>query len=437
MTETLCPSVRTAAVEALAADDPQWLAAARRAALSTYEALPVPPRAEHLWRYTDPARIAPEGIPLAVPARDFGELPQEFSDATYEAAAGYAICRDGALLRSALDPGVARRGVVLADIRAAAHENRELVEKHLFRLQSTCDGSGARNDHLSAALFAGGTFLHVPRNVTVTRPLKVAQRVGGEGLLASRSLIVLGDNSEATVVVDVSSTGPDARTLLHECTEVHLGANARLRLAVVQTLSRKAVHAPIVRARLANDARLETVSVALGGALVKSLQTASLEGRGASVGVLGLVFGDGRQHFDHHTFQDHVAAHTSSELDYRTVSGDRARSAYTGRLRIGLAGSGCSAHQSNRNLLLSEKARADSIPELEILTNDVACSHAATVGPIDPEQIYYCNGRGLDPDAARRMVVLGFLEPAVASIPAEDLRDKVRSALLVRLGGGA
>jgi len=128
-----------------------------------------------------------------------------------------------------------------------------------------------------------------------------------------------------------------------------------------------------------------------------------------------------------------VAPQTTSELDYRTVVGDRARSAFTGRLRITKDGSGADAKQRNHNMLLSEHARADTIPELEILTNDVKCSHAAAVGPIDEEQVFFCTSRGLPPADARRLIVLGFLESAVAGVPGENLQQRVRDALEARL----
>jgi len=421
-----------AAVEARAAQDPDWLADVRREALARYEAEPLPPRAEHLWRYTAPERLLPGAREIAAPSTDFGEIPAEFQDGTYEAGAGFGVCRDGVVLRAALDPAVQSAGVTLCDIREAAREHEDLVRPRLFGLARTCDGGGIKFDSLSGALFNGGGFVHVPRGVVVERAIKLAHRVGGSGLIASRSMIILEDGAEATVVIDSTSMDAGA-TLIHSGLEVYLGQGSRLRLVGVQRLGRKVVQAPITRVRLARDAKLETISLALGGALVKSLQTASLEGPGAEVRVLGLVFGDGRQHFDHHTFQDHRAPHSESHLDYRTVSGGRARSAYTGRLRITPEGTGCNAHQKNYNLLLSDKARADTIPELEILTSDVSCSHAATVGPIDEEQVYYCTSRGLDEAGAQRAIVLGFLEPGIASIPAEDLQEKVRGALAERL----
>ena len=177
--------------------------------------------------------------------------------------------------------------------------------------------------------------------------------------------------------------------------------------------------------------------VALGGGLVKSLQTAELTGPGAEMKVRGVVFGTGRQRFDHHTFLDHMAANTMSDLDFRTVCDERERSAYTGRLRIVANAPGCDAHQTNHNLLLSAKARADTIPELEILTHDVTCSHAATVGPLDQDQLYYCQSRGFSPEEARRTIVMGFLEQTIARVPTDDVREGVRQVVDRRLMGTA
>lgn len=421
-------------VARLAARDPSWLADARRAAWSRFESLPLPSRVEHLWRYTDPEKLVPGDRALIAPCSQFGELPDDFHDGTYENASAYALCRDGVLQRSTIDPLLAGRGLVVSDLSDAAVRHEDIVRPRLFSLAGQCDGAGAKFDALSAALFAGGTFVHVPAKSEVDLPIRVAHRVGGSGLMAARSLVVIGAQAKATLVLDLATSGEDDAPMIHEVLEVFVGAGASLRLVVVQNFSKRTVHAPILRAAVERDGRFESVNVAVGGGLTKALQTTSLNGPGASTRVQGIVFADGRRHFDHHTFQDHVAPNTSSELDYRTVVGDRARSAFTGRLRITKDGAGAGAHQRNHNMLLSEHARADTIPELEIMTNDVKCSHAAAVGPIDEEQLFFCTSRGLSPAEARRAIVLGFLEPAIAGIPGENLQKRVRDALDARLG---
>jgi hypothetical protein len=152
-----------AAVDALAAGDPPWLSDARRAAWARWLALPLPSRVEHLWRYTDPAKLLPEGMRLAPRETTFGELPDDFHDGTYENAAAYAICRDGVLLRSTVDPALTDGGFVVADVRDAAVRHPEFVRPLLFSLSDAADGVGAKFDALSAALFAGGAVVHVPK----------------------------------------------------------------------------------------------------------------------------------------------------------------------------------------------------------------------------------------------------------------------------------
>jgi Fe-S cluster assembly protein SufD len=435
MTETLpTTGALDAALLRASQGDPAWLQKARAAAAQRWAAAPVPDRVEHLWRYTDPARLLPGARAVLVPDARFGDVPDDFHDAVFDNAAAYAVARDGVLLRSAVDPPLADLGVVVEDLRTAAKARKALVEPCLFALRRICDAAGAKFDDLSAAVFVGGAFVRVPRGVDLDRPVRIASRVGGDGLLASRSVIVAEAGSASTIVIELQSADDGAPTLFHETTEVFVGKGARLRLVFVQALGKGAVHAPVVRSRVERDGALETVTVALGGALVKSLQVTELAEPGASTKVLGIVFGSGRQHFDHHTFQDHVAEHTTSDLDYRTVVGERARSAYTGRLRISKDGGRSEAHQKNHNLVLSDQARADTIPELEILTNDVSCSHAAAVAPIDEEQVFFCTSRGLPPAEARRAIVLGFLEPTVERIPGDQLLTRVRDALEKRLG---
>ncbi|MCG3135763.1 MAG: hypothetical protein HMLKMBBP_03519 [Planctomycetes bacterium] len=420
---------------ARASGDPDWLAAARAAGLERYAKGGLPSRAEHLWRYTDPVRLVPGSAP-SDPETRFGDLPPDFADGTFERASAYAIARDGVLLRAAVDPLIAHLGFLVEDLRAAAASRRALVEPRLFALRDTCDGAGGRFDDLAAALFTGGTFVHVPRGVTLDRPVRIAHRVGG-GFAASRSLVVAEAQCTATVVIDLSSAAETDAGTLHETIEIHVGRGAELRVVFVQRLGDRATHAPVVRSRVERDGVLDTVTVALGGGLVKSLQTVELAEPGARANALGIVFADGRRHLDHHTFLDHAAPSTSSDLDYRAAVAGRSRSSFTGRLRIPAAGARSSAHQSNRNLVLADTARADAIPELEILTNDVSCSHAVATSPIDEEQLHFAMTRGLSPADARKLIVLGFFEPALEKIPPGMLADGVREVLERKLGAAS
>ena len=223
--------------------------------------------------------------------------------------------------------------------------------------------------------------------------------------------------------------------MVHAVTEIFLAPGACLIHTVVNQFGDRVRANLVQRARLERGASLTSISVGLGGEIVKTDASALLAGENARSEVLGLSFGAGRQHLDAHFFQDHAAPRTRSDLLVKTAQRDRARSSYTGQLRIAEDAPGCEAHQENRNLLLSEKARADSIPELEILTHEVQCSHAAATGPVDPSQLFYLRGRGLDAAEAERAIVMRFLEPVLARVPGEGLADSLRALALKRLGG--
>ncbi|HEX9638569.1 MAG TPA: SufD family Fe-S cluster assembly protein, partial [Acidobacteriota bacterium] len=186
------------------------------------------------------------------------------------------------------------------------------------------------------------------------------------------------------------------------------------------------------RALLARGARYLGLQASFGGSVSKFDVGAVLEGEGAESRIFGVTFGEGRQHFDHHTVHDHRAGHSHSDLDVKVVLKDRARSAYTGLIRIERDAPESEAYQENRNLLLSAGTRAESIPELEILTDAVRCTHGATVGPLDPEQIFYLRSRGLPYSEAVRMVVGGFLDATLQRVP-EDLHARLEELVFNRL----
>ena len=186
------------------------------------------------------------------------------------------------------------------------------------------------------------------------------------------------------------------------------------------------------RAEVGRDATLLTAITSLGSAVTKSDFGSLLAGPGATVELWGFLFGEGRQHFDHHTLHDHRAGHTYSNLDFKVVLRDRARSAYTGLIRIEPDAPESEAYQENRNLLLNDGARAESIPELEILTDAVKCTHGATVGTLDPLHLFYLMCRGLPRPEAVRLIVGGFIEPTLSRLP-EDLSRRLRGHVEERI----
>jgi len=398
------PGLRT--IDELAAGEPAWLREARAAAWGAFEAAALPDRARHRWRYTDPARLMPGDRALAHAAFD----PRGI----------------------VLDPEAERAGVIAIDLSRAAAERPEAVRSALGRLVPADDSPFTA---LNAALWSGGLYLEIPAGVKLARPIVRLRRYAGNGVVVPRTLCVLGEGAEAVFIDEqLAEDGHAADApLVHRTLEWVVGDGARLTLVQLQDLPAGASGTTTARARLGRQAAMEVVFTAFGGGAIKSDFAAELAGEGAHVEFMGVVFGVGRQQFDHHAVLEHLAPHTTSRLNLRVALRDRARSAFTGMLRIAHDAVHSEAYQENRNLLLHETTHAISIPELEILTDEVKASHGATVGPIDEEQLFYLAARGLARPEAERMIVGGFFEPLLARIPDDAVREEVRGRVDARL----
>jgi Fe-S cluster assembly protein SufD len=289
---------------------------------------------------------------------------------------------------------------------------------------------------LNAAAWSSGLWVKIPRRTTLASPLRILVPATG-GAILPRLLVVVEEGAKATVVEEHCGGGQEASVV--GVSELHLAAGARLQYTLLQNWDTSVRGHLTVRAVLARDADFFAAQASFGGAATKVDLGAVLTGPGARSEVAGVVLGQGRQHFDHHTAHVHQAPHTWSNLDFKVALAGRARSAYTGLIRIDTSAPHSEAYQENRNLMLSDRCRADTIPELEILTDEVGCSHGATVAPVDPGHLFYLQSRGISASQALRLVVSGFLETTLRRLPAglrQELEPLVASRL-ARLTGGA
>jgi Fe-S cluster assembly protein SufD len=414
--------------------EPDWLSDARRKAWELYADAPLPDRVSHLWRYTEPADFEPKSDPTwSAPATEASAAWPAALRHLLEsaAAAAVALSRGGRIGRIQLDPKLSRAGVVVSDLHRAARSHSDLVRQHL--------GSAIAPEHgkfeaLASALWRGGFFIYVPPAVQVELPLHFYTEITeGEPVAFPRLLAVLGQGAALTLV-DEHAGGPAATGAAQTwgLVELVLETAASVRYIGVQRWRRGTTGFMTQRAKLARDARYLGVQASFGGSVAKYDLGALIEGTGAESQIFGVTFGEGRQHFDHHTVHDHRGAKSRSDLDVKVVLKDRARSAYTGLIRIEKDAPDSEAYQENRNLLLSEGTRAESIPELEILTDAVRCTHGATIGPLDPEHIFYLRSRGMSYAAAVRLVVGGFLDTTLQRVPA-DLHARLEELVLSRL----
>ncbi len=415
---------------------PTWLKDQKNRAWEAYRDLDLPDRVDHTWRYTDPRSFLPDADPLEMSPKPVDHSIQPWCD----------ICR-GDFLGEGLALGISVNewihkvslprelkdaGVLLVDLARAVEEHADLVEPYFTRL---VPGEAGKLEALNLAAWHGGFFLFVPPEVRIDQPIHIFVNDSGESsFFAPRILVVMGRESSMTLFTEYTSRNDSGRVgrQVNAVTEIFQDEAARLQHVTVQRLSRKVNGYLTTRNRLERDANLVSVLAAFGGATSKVDAGTLMCGPGAESKFIGFAFGEANQHLDHHTVYNHQAPHTRSDLDFKVVLKEEARSAFTGLLRIAEDAPYCEAFQENRNILLSDKSRADSIPELEILNNEVRCSHGATVGPLDAEQVYYLTSRGIRQDDAVRLIVGGFLEPTLTEIPG-DLQAKVRRCVDERL----
>jgi Fe-S cluster assembly protein SufD len=250
----------------------------------------------------------------------------------------------------------------------------------------------------------------------------------GLGLFTHR-LVVLEPGAQVTYMESVASGEGHEAGFASDVTELILRDGAGLRCIHLQEWGKSVHDFSLQRVVAGRDATINWLVVTLGGNLSRADVQAFLNGQGASAEMLGIFFADGNQHFDHHTMQVHNAPNARSDLLFKGTLNDSARSVFSGLIQVAPGAQKTDAYQLNRNLLLSDKARADSIPNLEIQANDVRCTHGASVGPVDVEQLFYLMAHGLTRTEATKMIVEGFFEPIVARIPLEGVRERLWSSI--------
>jgi Fe-S cluster assembly protein SufD len=399
---------------ARALSGPGWLTERRAAAAERFAATALPTPSEEAWRYS---RIDQIDLDKYRPGVSGGE--GTFLSPTVERAATVRVL-NGVVVGIDLDSTYAAKGLVVADI-ATLPEAPEA-------LGTAVAGSPDAFTLLNDAFTAGGTLIAVPDGMVVEHPIVIEHWIAGSGGASfPRTVVAMGEDSEAHVLERFTSA-TDAH-LVVPVTELAVGDAARLRFLGVQDHGPEIWQVALVRATVGRDATLRASAVALGGDYARLRSEALLTGSGASSEMVAVYFANEHQMLDFRTLQDHAAPHTTSELLFKGAVEDEAESVYSGLVRLRPEAARANATQTNRNLVLSEGASAKSIPNLEIECDDVRCSHASAVGPIDADQLYYLATRGVPPDVAERLIVFGFFEDAIERLAFGSGTERLRAAV--------
>jgi Fe-S cluster assembly protein SufD len=385
---------------------------ARTELLERYRALPLPTTKDEHWRFTDLSGFDPD---------EFGA-----NGAAEIAAPATMVEVDAA--------GFARVGEAGLEIENApegvSFEPLSGDHELLYSLVGWDEKFAAHN----AALWENGLLVHVPKGVVLEKPLyvRIANAVEG-GSLFWRLLVVAEPQSSFTVIEEYVSASGELAAYSNAAVEILVREGAKVEYVSLQNLSQRTWHFAAHHARVERDAELDWVAGGFGSAKGKVWIKNDLAGRGATSRVTGAYFADGTQHLDYDTFQRHIAPDTTSDFAFKGALRDTARAVWRGMIRVEEGAQKTNAYQENRNLLLSKTAHADSIPGLEILANDVRCTHGATLGQVDREQLFYLMARGLSRSEAERLIVRGFFQDVLDRIELEPVRVALGAALEARI----
>lgn len=430
-------------VEKIARDEPQWMRDKRLEAYSLYESLPMPHTAEDdTWRRTVDMRTQDYWRRTRRHLRGFAvenyhpaAETNGGASAEVEDGAGVLVQVDGNPQHTYLSPELEKKDVYFADLHTALKERGDLIRDYFMTKAVTLEttlksGNIATHnafDALHGAFWQGGYVLHVPKGVRIEDPLRVYIRLSEDQHAdMSHVLLIAEEDSQIVILEDNASANSDAGGLHCGAVEIFAGQNANVTYVQVQHWNRQVWNFASQRAVISKDAQLCWVTATFGSRLSKLNQAVMLEGNGAHAQLLGLAFTDARQNLDVSTAQEHVSPHTSSDLLYRTVLKDRSQTAWGGNIYVYPAANYTDAYQKNDNLLLSERAHADTLPGLEIEAHEVRCTHGATAGPIDADQIFYLMSRGVPYAQAEKLIVDGFFEPVMERVPMESVREELQ-----------
>jgi Fe-S cluster assembly protein SufD len=413
--------------------EPEWLTEQRRSAWRVFEELPWPQPEQEEWRRTDIRgfhldRFSPPAPPVAaaaVPRALFGEgLELAGELASLDSHVIYSFWRD---------PQWIRQGVLLGSLSALLTEHEELLRRPMLR--GVVNPYYDKFSALHAAFWPDGSVLYVPKGVVLNRPVHLLSALSPGQADLHRSLIVLEEGAEATVLAETASIDPAADGFHCGAVEILVGPGARLRYVNLQDWGTGVWHFAHHKALVGRDASLQWTIAALGSRLAKVNQHVSLVGEGAQAQVNGVMFTDGRQHLSYHTHQHHEVPSCRSDLLYKGALQGSSRIVWRGMIKVDREAQKTDGYQRDDNLILSDSARADSIPGLEIEADDVKCTHGATAGRVDDEQIFYAFTRGLTRQEAVRMIVAGFFQQVFDRITIESVRRALGEAIGRRIRG--
>ena len=430
--------------------EPQWLKDERSAAWEKFSQLPMPTQSEEAWRLLDLNTMDLEKLAI-VPYKPQQTNSLKNIDALFEESKAHLywgkqikqyIEETAAIIVESpqgiwihLDEEIARQGVICTTVPEAVTKHADLIQSFLTKAEES--NQSDKFTALNQAFCHAGIFIYVPANVVISKPFVCLNLFGTDSM--SRFVLLAGKHSKLSainILTDGEQAGKPLNddknkqyTLVNYALQMHIQPGAQVDYAEVQDFNDNTFAIYHSNYCLERDSQLTALIAAFGAGQLKDEIRTVLKDRGAECTVNGIVLGNKNECFNVSTIDDHDAPDTKSSIDFRVVLKDQAKSIYHGIIEVAKEAQKTNAFQSNKNLLLGEKAHADSIPKLEILADDVKCSHGATVGPVDRNQLFYLMSRGLNASKAEELIVSGFFHQLIGDCKIEGVSDWLDSLL--------
>ena len=415
-------------------DLPDWFREQQRAAWKKFESIPRPTRKDQAWRFSnvDLLDLAPFKFSPALSDDDRANV-LKYSRGLDQFAARLIFSGDQLIERNVVSDDLKKRGVIFQPLERAMIEHADLFRKH-FMSQPAVLGS-AKFAALHQALVSSGTFLFVPRGVEIEQPIEIFHWLSGEGVSVFPHLLLITDElAKVTVVEHFRSC--DARATGFACgvNDLIAGPGAKVTYVCAQNWGENVVALQMNTTTVDHDASAMSLNLNLGSRYSRFESLSRLVGEGGRSDLLALTVATNEQEFDARTLQDHISPHTASDLLYKNALDDRARCTFGGLIRVEPHAHFTDAYQKVRNLLLSDDSEANSMPGLEILADNVRCTHGATSGQINEDEMFYLHSRGIPTKVAQRLIVTGFLNEVIKRLDQPSIADYLRGLIDRKFG---
>jgi Fe-S cluster assembly protein SufD len=411
---------------------PDWLRVAREQAAQRFNSLPRPSRTDESWRFSNLQAFDPQDfIPACPVSTEISDSLLPLSLGADSHAGNLVFANDHLIARTRT--ALSEQGVLWMPLEEAIELHSPLVQRYFMQSESLF--GSAKHLALHQLSVRAGTFLYVPKGVQIEAPFQTFHWLSGSGQSVFPHTLIVAEEGSSVTFVDWFQSHSDSHNLACGVHDIHVGPAAKVSYVSIQDWSLQTVALHSNTTQVSAGGAAMHLSLNLGGRFVRNESVSHLRGAGARSEMLAATVADGTQEFDQRTLQDHASPDTSSDLLYKNALYDQAKTIFAGLIRVAPQAHRTDAYQKVRNLVLSAEAEAVSLPGLEILADQVRCSHGATTGEINPDELFYMQTRGISERDAYRLITFGFLNEVLERLQVESLRDPLQEVLKSRLAG--